>query len=273
MKNLDDNFKRRFELVRADTPVLLDEALRLRFQVYCLENGYENPSQFQDVREYDSYDLHSVHSLVRHKETGLPTGNVRLILPKRKNADFHFPIQDCVPPQLISNDSSFIEENLGDWAEISRFCVSKDFKQSLGKIEPPHLLDTPPEELNELDVLRKLDGSYPATGMRSDARLLPQITIGLIAATFHMSAEEGIKYWFAMMEPSLLRLLTRFGIYFTPIGDVIEHRGRRQPCFAHIQDVADGIWGKRPDVWRLVTKDGALWDSPEKAQPKLVSVK
>jgi hypothetical protein len=29
-----------FEIVRADTPFLLDEAYRLRYQVYCLEKGF-----------------------------------------------------------------------------------------------------------------------------------------------------------------------------------------------------------------------------------------
>ena len=92
-----------------------------------------------------------------------------------------------------------------------------------------------------------------------------------MAAIFEMSAEENLKYWFALMEPSLLRLLSRFGIEFMPIGEVVEHHGVRQPCCARIDDIALGIWQKRPDVWRFVTRNGEVWPLPEHEDLKIVS--
>ena len=34
-------YREHFEVVRASTPILLDQAYRLRYQVYCVENSYE----------------------------------------------------------------------------------------------------------------------------------------------------------------------------------------------------------------------------------------
>jgi N-acyl amino acid synthase of PEP-CTERM/exosortase system len=41
------------------------------------------------------------------------------------------------------------------------------------------------------------------------------------------------------MEPALIRILTRFGVEFTPIGDLMEHHGLRQPCVARLDDLLE----------------------------------
>src|SRR5215831_8836460 len=74
-------YRQHFEVVRADTPALLDEAYRLRYQVYCVENSYENRAQQVNGRERDAYDDRSVHSLLIHRRSGAAAGTVRVILP------------------------------------------------------------------------------------------------------------------------------------------------------------------------------------------------
>jgi N-acyl amino acid synthase of PEP-CTERM/exosortase system len=58
-------YREHFEVVRASTSSLLDQVYRLRYQVYCVENSYEDPKQQMDGRERDIYDL----SVVRVFET------------------------------------------------------------------------------------------------------------------------------------------------------------------------------------------------------------
>src|SRR5947207_1152481 len=74
-------YREHFEVVRASTPSLLDQAYRLRYQVYCIENPYENPDERADGREMDIYDDRSIHALLVHRRSGAVAGTVRVILP------------------------------------------------------------------------------------------------------------------------------------------------------------------------------------------------
>ena len=53
-------FNRYLSVVPANSPSLLDQAFRLRFQVYCVERGFENPSDHPDGRERDRDDDRSL---------------------------------------------------------------------------------------------------------------------------------------------------------------------------------------------------------------------
>ena len=70
--SLAEVYEQYFTMVRADTPALREAAFRLRYQVYCVENAFEDPSHFPDRMEYDAYDQRAVHALLVHR----PTGNV-----------------------------------------------------------------------------------------------------------------------------------------------------------------------------------------------------
>src|SRR4051812_17676770 len=54
----------------ADTPEDRDESFRVRFQVYCIDNGFEDPANNPDGLEHDCFDSHSVHSVLTHNATG-----------------------------------------------------------------------------------------------------------------------------------------------------------------------------------------------------------
>jgi len=254
MHHLSEIFHDYFEMIQAKTPALLDEALRLRYQVYCLETGYERHTQFTNGIEYDQFDLFSVHSIIKHKDTGIPAANTRLILPRSQKSDFHFPIQDLVSPEQIQDVVKFNKENMSDFAEISRFCVSRDFKKRYQEGES--IAGVREVEETKLDI-------EPESLKPVDDRLLPHITIALMATVFKMSAEEDVKHWFAIMEPSLLRFLRRYGIDFVPIGSPVHFRGIRQPCYAFVDDVAVGMWKKRREVWKFVTDNGKVWPLPD----------
>src|SRR3546814_15253343 len=94
--------------------------------------------------------------------------------------------------------------------EISRFCISKDFRRRQG------------------------DGMFPASEdpeTRSDERrVIPNMTLGLMEGLIRMSLDHGLFYQCAVMERPLLRLLDRLGIRFTHICPLFEYHCRRQPC-------------------------------------------
>src|SRR5437879_199197 len=75
-------YDRYFAVLPASTPELLDAAHLLRYQVYCVENAFENPAQHPGQRETDRYDAHSVHAVLIYIPTRQVVGCVRLILPQ-----------------------------------------------------------------------------------------------------------------------------------------------------------------------------------------------
>src|SRR5438105_11030928 len=110
-------YRQHFEVVRADTPSLLDEAYRLRYQVYCVENRYEDPDQQVNGRERDVYDDRSVHSLLIHRRSGVAAGTMRVILPGTVTQDLPLPINtvtDSGLQQLLRQLSPFLRITV-DW--------------------------------------------------------------------------------------------------------------------------------------------------------------
>jgi N-acyl amino acid synthase of PEP-CTERM/exosortase system len=237
---LADAYNFWFKVIPASSPELLDQAYRLRYQVYCRERVYEAADEHPHQRETDEFDSRSVHSLLVNRGNGNVTGTVRLILPDQTSPETSFPIQQvCSHPFLKDSKHSLTASA----AEISRFAISKECR----KISDPDFTS-----INSwYGELSAVDKSY----------IIPTITLGLFKATVQMSFEHGITDWFAVMEPSLLRLLTRFGIYFQPLGPVVEYHGLRQPCHANIDRLLDRVQLERYDVWDFVTDEGrSFWD-------------
>jgi len=256
MSDLCEIFNTYFDVVTGTDSSVLDEALRLRYQVYCVEHDFEDSSHFKDGKESDDYDCRSVHGIVSHRSSGLTAATVRLVLSDRKDSDAPFPIEKNCCDSLKYAPSLFKHVPRQSIAEISRFAVSKNFKRRLGEAESVAGIGP------NIDEYVK---QYPC-----GKRMIPHLILGLFAAIVKMSAEQNITHWYAVMDVSLLRLLTRYGINFIPIGDQVDYHGQRQPCFGRIDDVLAGIWNKRFDIWQLITADGVVWPAPEKSASRFV---
>ncbi len=115
----DAIFAARAELVvhLADTPALVEQAYRLRHQVYCLERGYE-PS-VNDL-ETDAYDKHARHVVLCLRGCGTVIGTVRMILPQAHQPTHSFPMQN------VCDATALRGVPLRSAVEVSRFAVSKE---------------------------------------------------------------------------------------------------------------------------------------------------
>ncbi len=248
MSDLCEIFTRSFDVITGNESWVVDEALKLRYQVYCVEQGFEDASQFKDQKEFDDFDYRSVHAIVRHRPSGITAASLRLVLPDRDHPETPFPIEDHCGDysRLVSPLLQGIPRH--SIAEISRFAISKDFKRRIG--EAGTVAGVRPGR----DIYLNQDPS--------GKRVIPHLILGLFAAVFRMSIELKISHWYAVMDLSLLRLLNRFGIDFVPIGDMVDYHGLRQPCLGNVEEAVDKLWEKRIDAWKLVTADGALWPAP-----------
>ena len=227
-------------VVTDDDKELRDEALRLRYQVYCVENPFEDPGDNPEGLESDSFDARAVHCLLQHKRSRAMAGTVRLVLPNHDDPANSFALQEVCQDPLIADRERF---PIAKMAEISRFCISKDFRRRQG------------------------DWLYPQSNEPEDTgderRVIPNMTLGLIEGLVRMSLENGITYWCAVMERPLLRLLSRLGIHFNNIGPLVDYHGRRQPCFIPLETLLRRVHEERPDVWEILTDGGRHWDHLE----------
>jgi N-acyl amino acid synthase of PEP-CTERM/exosortase system len=229
-------YARYFDCVPVETEEQRAEAFRLRYQVYCKEHSFEDPTDNQDGLERDQLDEHALHTLLVHRPSETYVGTVRLILPDAEEKGFEFPIRSVCEHSLLRENNENLPRNYT--AEISRFAVSKNF--------------------------RRRDGDRQTTvGGYSDEedprRMIPHISLGLMQAIVDMARRGGVTHLCAMMEPALLRMLSRLGIHFNNLGPRVEYHGTRQPCYSNLDLLLTRTWIERREVWEILTRDGELW--------------
>jgi N-acyl amino acid synthase of PEP-CTERM/exosortase system len=223
-------YDRYFTVVPADTPALLDAAHALRYQVYCVEHAFEDPSQQIGERERDRYDDGSVHAVLIHNPTQQVVGCVRLILPRAIGGISSLPLRKL----LNEEDRVLLDQcDPARTAEISRYAVSKVFRRRQDE-----------EFFPDVHV-----GDLPVNEVR---RLVPHMSLGLIRGVGKLAAEQGITTVCAAMAPALLRLLERFGLTFRKLGPPIDHHGIRQPCIAECEALLAGMAERHAAYHELV---------------------
>ncbi len=231
-----DLFNHYLAVVPANSGELLDKAFRLRFQVYCLERGFEKAADYPDGRERDGDDRRSLHSLLLDRATGSAVGTVRLILPRGGD---ELPVSKLIGADPVHGAGLPLETT----AEVSRFAVAKAFRAQLEegwRPRPGH--------------------AAAARGERGPA--LQLLTFGLIRAVVMMSALGEITHIVAMMEPALLRLLRRLGIAFHPLGKLVNHHGLRQPGWALIEHLIACITECRPELGEIIAEGTRMLAEP-----------
>jgi len=220
-----------FDVIRADTPVLLDRVYEIRYQVYCLENAFEDPAQNLGRREIDTDDDRAAHVLLIHRESGEAAGTARVIFPDTSRRR-PLPVERVLDPDGQRLFRRLPAQTTG---EISRFAISKAFRRRRGEDRYADVGDSAPRALAE-------------------QRVMPFITFGLLRGIVGTCLQSGLTHTTAVMEPPLIRLLKRFGLDFQSVGGLVEHHGVRQPCVARLHDLIEHARCERNSLW-LYAKD------------------
>ena len=232
-----------FEAKAADTLELQQMAHALRFQVYCVERKFENPDEHASGLETDAFDAHALHGVLFYRPTDTPIGTVRMIMPDsdRIDGDSRLPIVGLLAESgLRLSDHVDIDHCV----EISRFAISKEYRRRHS--DQPDYVET--SRLSRRDAVR--EGNLAC--------------LSLIQFLLRASAERGITYWTAVMEPKLLRMLANMGIQFTSIGSLVMHHGLRQPCYCYVPSMLDKVRTDYPEYWDVLTDNGILSDQLER---------
>jgi N-acyl amino acid synthase of PEP-CTERM/exosortase system len=210
-----------FAVRYADSPALRREAQQLRYQVYCVEKGFE-PANAMGL-EQDRFDERAPHALLYHRQSSIVVGTVRVVLPDANRPGESLPIHGVCSRQVLAEAAL----PPGHTAEISRLSVSKRrMERALGHPERP--------------------------GVSADMRqILAFSCVGLIAAARQIALCHGITHVAAIMRPALLRRLRAMGVAFVELDERIAYRGLRIACYARLANLEAGIRDLRPDLWSL----------------------
>jgi N-acyl amino acid synthase of PEP-CTERM/exosortase system len=226
---LRERFDQYFEIVSANTPELLRIAHSIRYQVYCVERAFES-DEHRNGLEIDPFDERAIHSLIIHRASGVAAGTVRLIRPDQRMPKRSFSLQQLVEPAVLERLSCFPVRSM---AEISRFSISKTFRGRAGNTSRNPCDDT-------------------------ERRRGPLMRLGLMQAVVAMSRTLGISHWCAVMEPTLLRILSATAMGFESVGPLVNYHGLRQPCYGDIGTILKRLRARGAEAWDLITVGGSL---------------
>jgi len=234
-----DYFNEYFEMVPAFSDELKNEVYKLRYQVYCIENEFLNSEHYPNDLEFDHFDQQSVHYLIRHRKSGDYAATTRLILPDVTNPEKLFPLeQHCE----INNFAAMQPINRAHLAEVSRFCVSKEFNK---RKDDRHALAA-------IGSVRLDDFTL------NERRSFPHLSLALIACFIKASYENDIHYLIATMEPSFFRFVSPLGINLIKIGPLVDYHGERWPAMIKITDLLDCVAKKNPNILNFLTNKGCF---------------
>jgi N-acyl amino acid synthase of PEP-CTERM/exosortase system len=214
-----------FNFLRVDGTEQLYETFRLRYQVYCLEREFLPAEEHPTASESDHFDAVSEHfsAYDRHQQIA---GSVRLV---GHSPEHGYPFQSHCP---VFSDA-WLPPN-EEAQEISRLVVSKLYRRRQGD-NWFGVSEENPDDLPE-DIAAKRGGH-------------PIIVLGMYREMYRYSKQNGVNYWYAAMERSLVRLLGRYGFDFKPVGPQIDYYGPVAIYLASLAELEKRLSAESPELF------------------------
>jgi N-acyl amino acid synthase of PEP-CTERM/exosortase system len=207
-------FDSRFETFLADSDLAKRIHYQIRYRIFCIDTGFEDPSFFQIQEERDEWDDNAVHFLVREKTTQQWVATMRLVIAEGAT----------IPIETLCESSSLqVRKNREASAEVSRLCMVKQFR---GRQGAPLARSRQKRDARPVSISDGLS-----------RRAEPEIMLGLFRAAFAYSQEKAINRWFFLITPPLAKMVNKLGISLEQIGPELPHRGIRVP---YVTDIAKG---------------------------------
>lgn len=199
-------FRNQYEVIPALTPELKAIAYQLRYKVYCQEFGFEGENSAE--MEQDEYDHHSTQILLFFKPLNKFIGCARFVHGQIGDTQYKLPLQymteDPATHEPI-NTARLYSENI---AEVSRLAIDRDYRH-----------------------LNRAGGSSTST-VRSSCALL-----ALLLGVQAFAKQSNTKYMYAVVEKKLWNTMNKLKIPVRPLGEHVEHRGKRYPIMLNRDEI------------------------------------
>jgi N-acyl amino acid synthase of PEP-CTERM/exosortase system len=202
-------FDDHYEVILADTEAARIIHRKIRYHVYCLERGFEDPEAFPAGQEADDWDADSAQFIVRDRVTGHCVAAVRLILPR--TAEFPVESLGCLLPAAVAGHS---RRRL---AEISRICVIR----------------TP----NPIGLNRHLGRGFGYVTRKREFEVL----LGMLRALKDYCLARRIESCYLLVTETFARLLRLMGAVLYQVGVATDHRGYRTPYLVHMRETTQSM--------------------------------
>jgi N-acyl amino acid synthase of PEP-CTERM/exosortase system len=223
-----------FEVFLADNEQGKDVNYRIRYQVYCLETGYEEAATYPEKKETDEFDDHSAHFIVRARATGDWIAAMRLITGSLDQLPIcQFATIDT--PLLLKHTGASSLASFVSCAEVSRLCVVSQYRRRAHERNVPHQIPWNPDEESEKAATQ-------------ERRKAPWLMLALLHSARIYSEEANIPYWFFLTPNSLARIIKSLGMKLEQTGPGCEHRGTRYPFVGNMPADFDRLELKDPDL-------------------------
>lgn len=228
------DFRKHFEFKIAKNAQEMREVKKLRYEVFIKEMKYGLESDPYHETESDKFDENSIHCLIRHRRTGMTAGYLRLITTEANetNGLKILPIESEYHAEFYSDELKPSSFSLDTVCEASRLAISKIFRT--------------PSIYNNMDFT-DIEKSH-----------FPMIIASLFACSYALADLRKRTNMFAIMEPSLPRLLSLSGFKFKKIGKEITIFGKRNPYHINRKLAESGARNEIITLYKNIKEDISL---------------
>ncbi|WP_374090205.1 PEP-CTERM/exosortase system-associated acyltransferase [Methylomicrobium lacus] len=216
--SLLSHYQKYFRMLKAACPELQKVAFHIRYRVYFEEQNMIAADTLGEHLETDLWDPCSIHSLLYHKPSSQPIGNVRLV-PRDVSPTKTLPVEEHYPKPFNFSRAPVKDIRSGKTDEVSRMLILSSFRRRKG----------------DLNYAAENDSS---DGGKDDNRFpINYLPVCMIFAAAILMLEERLDYGVGLMEPRLARLLARFGVGLHQIGEPMDYFGQRAPYLIFPQPI------------------------------------
>ncbi len=221
----------KFRFKEVDSDDLQREVFRLRYEVYALEFGFENPYDFPNKLEKDEFDDHSAHFVALNQNDEV-IGTVRMILDSPKG----FPVEHA--SEITDFKDKPAPRHI---TEVSRLAVSKTMRRR--PEDGIHGIESylPKSQGGVADIPNK---NNPAI----EKRQKPVIILGLYKTVYLKCKDLDISHMYMITEDKLFHALYKFGFVFTQVGAPVEYHGKRTPYATSWDTIERHMHQHHPDL-------------------------
>ncbi|HKB12367.1 MAG TPA: PEP-CTERM/exosortase system-associated acyltransferase [Vicinamibacterales bacterium] len=187
------------------SPALMEQSYRLRYQVYCHERGFLPAESYPDGLERDAFDRTSTHVGVIDLEGSLVATGRAVSLA---TIGLGLPLfRHC---RIFANETELIDPDY-NVVEISRVAISRAYRRPRG------------------------DAAAQRREVRGEAFLT------LLKGLYHVTTRMDATHWLAAIEKPLHRLLLQHGFPFRVIGPEANYAGPVAPYLMNLREFDEVI--------------------------------
>lgn len=213
-------FKESFEVVLADDEWSRRIHYQLRYQVFCVETGFEDPAYFPEGEEKDEWDDQAAHFLVRERGTDQWVAAMRMVFPRGK----------ALPMETRTTIEEGLRPPADQVLEISRLCMIGHYRRRAPGQVLPCETPSPLSPVSAEGVI----GMAPSE-LRKRLRTAEILRVLLDAAVAY-SHESGVQHWYMFITKALSKVIAHIlPLELQQVGQPAWHRGERYPFLVNVE--------------------------------------